>query len=61
MDEQEDRYMEMVLAKALHEFWAVVAKSYPLIKSGDLSPGIDRHMEDTARMTVKEWIRGNTL
>lgn len=58
---EEDRYMEMVLSKGLHEFWAVVSKAYPLIKSGDLSPGIDRKMEDAVREALSEWIRGNTL
>jgi hypothetical protein len=57
----EDRYMEMVLARGLHEFWNVVAKAYPLCKTGDMAPMEEQALEQACRDAILQWIRNNSL
>jgi hypothetical protein len=57
----EDRYMEMVLARGLHEFWNVVAKAYPLCKTGDMAPDQEIALEQASRDAIMQWIRNNSL
>lgn len=40
-------------------FWTVIAKKYPEIKSGDLSPETAISLEDSLKKVVTIWLNNN--
>ncbi len=48
-----------VAAEALAAFWAVVAKSYPDITTGDLEPALVVPLNELAEKAVYGWVESN--
>lgn len=48
-----------IVADALEDFWAKVARSFPLVTSGDLDPLSDVGFREHAFDIVVEWLSWN--
>lgn len=50
------RQIVVATEDALEAFWAVIARSFPTAKSGDLSPLATVRFQEFAKGTVREWV-----
>lgn len=46
--------------KAQEEFWAIIARRFPEIRSGDFSPDAQMKFDEACEEAVRIWIDSNT-
>lgn len=53
------RTFEQVLADARAGFWAQIASSFPMVKTGDFPPDAHVAFEEATATAAEVWLRGN--
>ena len=54
-----ENYLKKAVEKATVEFWASIAKSFPDVESGDMSPMEVNEFYFTMEKFVKAWLKNN--
>lgn len=55
-----DATPDQILEEAQSAFWAVIAKNYPNVKTGDFSPEATTAFDDACMTAVTLWLAANT-